>query len=286
MTPEEIVERAAEVIRQASGYHLGGHHIARALADAKLLWPLDEYDEIASRAEALQARLELSPADFDVQTRGRAFEEALLVAGLTDLARIIRVLTDMASGDCPLHGRHPVDVWSAATPEQLTSLREDPEVAALHEPQVGCHINAAGVWEHTCGGVGVGGGPPIDGHEVDRAPGPLHNLDDVLAELGIEELDDDDTVCHCGEPIYTHDEPTGFTRGLCLHCDTVRCDTWDGDCGRRTPLTPAQQIRNDEAIRTAFDNPEGKEMARTDNDFMIEDEASSYDEVETAIENT
>lgn len=143
--PKPVVERAVEVIRHASGYHLDGHHIAQALADANLLWPRDEHDELTRRVEELQARLELSPADFDVQTRGRAFEEALLVAGLAGLARIIRVLTDMASGDCPLHGRHPVDVWSAATPEQLTSLREDPEVAALH-------------------------GPPIDGREVDTPP--------------------------------------------------------------------------------------------------------------------
>jgi hypothetical protein len=38
-------------------------------------------------------------------------------------------------------------------------------------------------------------------------------------------------LCHCGEPIHIYED--GFTRGLCQHCSDVRCDTWDGDCGRK-----------------------------------------------------
>lgn len=40
----------------------------------------------------------------------------------------------------------------------------------------------------------------------------------------------DDQICHCGEPIVVHYD--GFTRHLCDYCDSVRCDTWDGYCGR------------------------------------------------------
>lgn len=87
--------------------------------------PVDELPELTRAADALQARLEMSPQDFPVHTAGRGFEKALAAAGLTDLAVIVRVLTDIAAGDCPLHGQHPVDVWSAATPEQLDRLRRD-----------------------------------------------------------------------------------------------------------------------------------------------------------------
>lgn len=239
--PKPVVERAVEVIRHASGYHLDGHHIAQALADANLLWPRDEHDEIAGRVEALQARLELSPADFDVQTRGRAFEEALLVAGFTSLAAIIRVLTDMASGDCPLHGRHPVDVWSAATPEQLTSLREDPEVAALHERMAadsGERHDLDDVIAELGIDVSEEPGPPVDGREVDTPP-------------------DDEDHEHCPDCGCDPDDHESHADG-CRRIGTsvhLQCgppwNPWPTD----EPLTPAQQIRRDEDTRSARDNP-------------------------------
>lgn len=47
--------------------------------------------------------------------------------------------------------------------------------------------------------------------------------------------------CHCGEPIHIYED--GFTRGLCEHCSDVRCDTWDGDCGRKVRPAPASPER-------------------------------------------
>ena len=35
-------------------------------------------------------------------------------------------------------------------------------------------------------------------------------------------------LCHCGEPILIHED--GFTRDLCEHCDSVRCDAFPGAC--------------------------------------------------------
>lgn len=40
-------------------------------------------------------------------------------------------------------------------------------------------------------------------------------------------------TCHCGEPTHTHED--GFTRGLCLDCDTVRCDIEPGECWTKRP---------------------------------------------------
>lgn len=50
-----------------------------------------------------------------------------------------------------------------------------------------------------------------------------------------EELDkaNQPDVCHCGEVEYVHiislDGET-FSRGLCKHCDEVRCDAYPGAC--------------------------------------------------------
>lgn len=77
-----------------------------------------DHDELSRRADELQRVLEIHPADFDLQTRGRGFVEALMIHGRDDLAGLVSLLIDVALGDCPLH----------------TSQREDPEVAALHEP--------------------------------------------------------------------------------------------------------------------------------------------------------
>lgn len=53
--------------------------------------------------------------------------------------------------------------------------------------------------------------------------GPTQSLDDVVAELGIDES------CHCGDPI---DASEFRNRGMCTHCDDVRCDAYPGECGR------------------------------------------------------
>ena len=42
-------------------------------------------------------------------------------------------------------------------------------------------------------------------------------------------------TCHCGAPTYTH--PDGFTRGLCVDCDAVRCDAYPGECEPKSYAT-------------------------------------------------
>lgn len=57
----------------------------------------------------------------------------------------------------------------------------------------------------------------------------------MYPESGFTEPYKEDDLCHCGEPIYFHNEPwyeEPFTRGLCSLCDMVRCDAYPGDCGR------------------------------------------------------
>jgi len=42
-------------------------------------------------------------------------------------------------------------------------------------------------------------------------------------------------VCHCGEPVtYGYDGDPTHHRGMCAHCDDVRCDADPGACGRPT----------------------------------------------------
>lgn len=55
---------------------------------------------------------------------------------------------------------------------------------------------------------------------LECAPRPaLHDLDDVIAELGIEE------DCHCGSVVvYGYDGNPTHHRGMCESCDTHRCD--------------------------------------------------------------
>lgn len=39
--------------------------------------------------------------------------------------------------------------------------------------------------------------------------------------------------CHCGEPvIYGYDGDPTHHRGMCEHCDSVRCDAYPGACKR------------------------------------------------------
>lgn len=46
-------------------------------------------------------------------------------------------------------------------------------------------------------------------------------------------------TCHCGEPVvYGYDGDPAHHRGMCEHCDAVRCDAYPGACDT-TPLTPA-----------------------------------------------
>ena len=43
----------------------------------------------------------------------------------------------------------------------------------------------------------------------------------------------DDGFCHCGEPVrYGYDDNPQHHRGMCDHCDSVRCDAYPGECGR------------------------------------------------------
>lgn len=41
-----------------------------------------------------------------------------------------------------------------------------------------------------------------------------------------------DAKCHCGDNVVVRFQWNGFTRGLCEHCDDVRCDAYPGECGR------------------------------------------------------
>jgi hypothetical protein len=48
----------------------------------------------------------------------------------------------------------------------------------------------------------------------------------------IEEIEAENT-CHCGEPVtYGFDGDPIHHRGMCAHCDRVRCDAYPGDCKR------------------------------------------------------
>lgn len=52
--------------------------------------------------------------------------------------------------------------------------------------------------------------------------------EDVARALGIA------TACHCGQPVvagYASEDPTRH-RGMCAHCDPIRCDAYPGECGR------------------------------------------------------
>lgn len=61
---------------------------------------------------------------------------------------------------------------------------------------------------------------------IENVPG---SIDDVLSE--IKRLVGE--RCHCGaRPVYGYDGDPTHTRGLCEHCDLVRCDAYPGECGR------------------------------------------------------
>lgn len=42
--------------------------------------------------------------------------------------------------------------------------------------------------------------------------------------------------CHCGESVVTGYDSAhpDRDRGMCEHCDPVRCDAYPGECGRRS----------------------------------------------------
>lgn len=43
----------------------------------------------------------------------------------------------------------------------------------------------------------------------------------------------DQAFCHCGEPIaFGFDGDPTHHRGMCDHCDAVRCDAYPGECDR------------------------------------------------------
>lgn len=40
-------------------------------------------------------------------------------------------------------------------------------------------------------------------------------------------------TCHCGDPVtYGYDGNAQYHRGMCEHCDAIRCDAYPGECGR------------------------------------------------------
>lgn len=124
----------------------------------------DDHDDLSRRADELQRVLEIHPADFDLQSRGRAFEEALTVRGHGELAAAIRVLTELLTGTLPC-GHVPA------------ALVEDPDVAALHEVQPG----VPHVWERDDGEDVVlqGCRCPIGKYHADQAVGDVaYPLDD------------------------------------------------------------------------------------------------------------
>lgn len=48
----------------------------------------------------------------------------------------------------------------------------------------------------------------------------------------IEQIEDENT-CHCGEVVsYGFDGNPEHHRGMCAHCDPIRCDAYPGECGR------------------------------------------------------
>lgn len=111
--------------------------------------PRDEYDELAALTGDLQGRMLITRDDFDLQSAGRDYEAALIVAGYPDVAARIHVLTEVLVGQLPC-GHEP--------PAVRTTLREDPEIQAMHA-------------------------------RVAADTGERHDLDDVIAELGIDVSD-------------------------------------------------------------------------------------------------
>lgn len=46
-------------------------------------------------------------------------------------------------------------------------------------------------------------------------------------------IPDPPTPCHCGELVtYGYDSDPRHHRGMCAHCDPIRCDAYPGECGR------------------------------------------------------
>ena len=44
---------------------------------------------------------------------------------------------------------------------------------------------------------------------------------------------EDPVLCHCGDRVqYGFDDDATHHRGMCVHCDAVRCDAYPGECGR------------------------------------------------------
>lgn len=45
--------------------------------------------------------------------------------------------------------------------------------------------------------------------------------------------------CHCGAPVvFGYDGDPTHHRGMCGHCDAVRCDAFPGECGYRLSEYP------------------------------------------------
>lgn len=47
------------------------------------------------------------------------------------------------------------------------------------------------------------------------------------------DIEDSELECHCGAPLrFGYDDDPTHHRGMCAHCDSVRCDAYPGECGR------------------------------------------------------
>lgn len=54
-------------------------------------------------------------------------------------------------------------------------------------------------------------------------------------------------ACHCGQPFaYGYDGDPTHHRGMCEHCDMVRCDAHPGECGREDASVTAPGLGSPE----------------------------------------
>lgn len=50
----------------------------------------------------------------------------------------------------------------------------------------------------------------------------------------VDEADEWVEVCHCGQPVaFGFDGDPTHHRGMCAHCDSVRCDAYPGECTKK-----------------------------------------------------
>ncbi|WP_332645094.1 hypothetical protein [Aeromicrobium sp.] len=68
------------------------------------------------------------------------------------------------------------------------------------------------------------------GFDVDRF---LASLGPEFDDPGEDRFGGGNAVCHCLAPVvWGYDGNPRHHRGMCEHCDSVRCDAYPGECGR------------------------------------------------------